>query len=59
MQIQSKTVLTARLILCCATTLVAVSQEVQPTAVIIENARIFDGTADRLSAPSNVLVVGT
>jgi imidazolonepropionase-like amidohydrolase len=28
------------------------------TAVLIENVRIFDGTSDRLSAPSNVLVVG-
>ncbi len=30
----------------------------QPTAVLIENVRIFNGTSDRLSAPSNVLVVG-
>jgi len=28
------------------------------TAVIIENVRIFNGTLDHLSAPSNVLVVG-
>lgn len=29
-----------------------------PDGVIFENVRIFDGTSDRLSAPSNVLVVG-
>jgi imidazolonepropionase-like amidohydrolase len=29
-----------------------------PTAVLIENVRIFDGTSEQLSAPSNVLVVG-
>jgi imidazolonepropionase-like amidohydrolase len=29
-----------------------------PNAVLIENVRIFDGKADKLSAPSNVLVVG-
>lgn len=30
----------------------------QANAVLIENVRIFDGKADKLSAPSNVLVVG-
>jgi imidazolonepropionase-like amidohydrolase len=30
----------------------------QPTAVLFENVRVFDGISDRLSAPSNVLVVG-
>jgi imidazolonepropionase-like amidohydrolase len=29
-----------------------------PSAVIFENVRIFDGLADKLSAPANVLVVG-
>ncbi len=29
-----------------------------PPAVLFENVRIFDGTSARLSAPSNVLVVG-
>ncbi|NMF82849.1 amidohydrolase family protein [Nodosilinea sp. P-1105] len=33
-------------------------QTSQPTAVLFENVRIFDGTAEQLSAPSNVLVVG-
>ncbi len=34
------------------------AQGAQQTAVVIENVRIFNGTSDRLSAPSNVLVVG-
>jgi len=34
------------------------TQASQPTAVLFENVRIFDGTAEQLSAPSNVLVVG-
>ena len=34
------------------------AQSPQPAALIFENVRIFDGTSDRLSAPSNVLVVG-
>lgn len=36
----------------------ASAQSSQPAALLIEDVRIFDGTADRLSAPSNVLVVG-
>jgi imidazolonepropionase-like amidohydrolase len=34
------------------------AQSPQATAVLIENVRIFNGTSERLSAPSNVLVVG-
>ena len=30
----------------------------QPTGVVFENVRIFDGSSDRLTEPSNVLVVG-
>ncbi|MBF2008340.1 MAG: amidohydrolase family protein [Chlorogloeopsis fritschii C42_A2020_084] len=30
----------------------------QPTSILFENVRIFDGTSEKLSAPSNVLVVG-
>ena len=30
----------------------------KPTAVLIENVSVFDGKSERLSAPSNVLVVG-
>ena len=58
MQLHLKDVLSALLILCCATTQVVHAQDRQPTGVVFENVRIFDGTSDRLSAPSNVLVVG-
>lgn len=34
------------------------AQDAQPAGVLFENVRIFDGVSDRLSAPSNVLVVG-
>ena len=44
--------------LLCAASTVAQAQNVQPAAVLFENVRIFDGTTDRLTAPSNVLVVG-
>ena len=50
--------LSALLILLCATVEATHSQSNQPAAVIFENVRIFNGTSDRLSAPSNVLVVG-
>jgi imidazolonepropionase-like amidohydrolase len=33
-------------------------QQAAPSGVLFENVRIFDGTATRLSVPSNVLVVG-
>jgi len=36
----------------------AASDANQPTAVLFENVRIFDGTAKKLSALANVLVVG-
>jgi imidazolonepropionase-like amidohydrolase len=39
-------------------TLPAAPAFAQPAAVLIENVRIYNGTADHLSAPSNVLVVG-
>jgi imidazolonepropionase-like amidohydrolase len=48
----------ALLILGCAATQAGYAQAPQPTSVIVENVRIFDGTSDRLSVPSNVLVVG-
>ncbi len=37
---------------------VASAQPQQATGVMFENVRIFDGTAKKLSAPANVLVVG-
>ncbi|RZT97639.1 metal-dependent hydrolase family protein [Rivibacter subsaxonicus] len=36
----------------------ASAQEQAPGAVLFENVRVFNGSGDRLSAPSNVLVVG-
>lgn len=30
----------------------------QPTGVVFENVRIFDRSSDRLTEPSNVLIVG-
>ena len=50
--------LRALLILITAALPVAQAQEARPPGVLIENVRIFNGTSDRLSAPSNVLVVG-
>ena len=38
--------------------LMAAPETTQPTGVLFENVRIFDGTAKKLSAPANVLVVG-
>jgi len=36
----------------------SIAQSPQPTGVLFENVRVFDGTSERLSTPSNVLVVG-
>jgi len=41
-----------------ATVAVAAEPAVPPTAVLIENVRIFDGQSPRLSERSNVLIVG-
>jgi imidazolonepropionase-like amidohydrolase len=57
-QRSSKRVTRVLLALACAAALAVHAQTPQPAAVIIENVRIFDETSDRLSAPSNVLVVG-
>jgi imidazolonepropionase-like amidohydrolase len=58
MQLHRKNLLTAILILGCVTEHAVHAQNSQVTGVIIEDVRIFDGRSDRLSAPSNVLVVG-
>lgn len=58
MRLTSRPVLGGSLVLGCALAQQVSAQAPQPTAVMIENVRIFDGTADPLSAPSNVLVVG-
>jgi len=41
-----------------ATVAVAAEPAVPPTAVLIENVRVFDGQSPRLSERSNVLIVG-
>ena len=58
MQLHRNNLLTAILILACATAQAIYAQDSQVAGVIIEDVRIFDGRSDRLSAPSNVLVVG-
>ena len=58
MQFSFKKVLTALLVLICITMQTALAKLPQPTSVIFENVRIFNGTSVQLSAPSNVLVVG-
>ena len=46
------------LVLGCCSASVALAQDRPPSGVLFENVRVYNGTADRLSAPSNVLVVG-
>ena len=58
MQLHRNVSLIALAALGCAVATVTRAQAPQPTGVIIENVRIFNGTSDRLSAPSNVLIVG-
>ena len=58
MQLHRNVSLIALLALGGAVTTATRAQAPQPTGVIIENVRIFNGTSDKLSAPSNVLVVG-
>ena len=57
MRIGSGGVLGVLLVVACAAP-AAHAQEASPAAVLFENVRVFDGTSERLSAPSNVLVVG-
>ncbi len=58
MQLHRKISFIALLAIGCVLGTPAWAQAPQPTGVIIENVRIFDGTSDRLSAPSTVLVIG-
>jgi len=58
MQLHRKISLVALLVIGCAVGTPTRAQAPQPTGVIFENVRIFNGTSDRLSTPSNVLVVG-
>ena len=58
MQLKCIPAFAALLILGAFTAPAADAQAPQPAGVIFENVRIFNGVSDRLSAPSNVLVVG-
>jgi len=50
--------LATSLVLGCVAAQIAEAQDSQPAGVLFENVRVFNGTGDRLSGPSNVLVVG-
>jgi imidazolonepropionase-like amidohydrolase len=52
----AKTLSIAVLLLAVGATPLAHAQTFAPSAVIFEDVRIFNGTSDRLSGPSNVLV---
>ncbi|TAH36365.1 MAG: amidohydrolase family protein [Planctomycetota bacterium] len=54
----SRRPLTSLLALGCLSVPLARAQGSQAAAVVFENVRIFDGTSDRLSPASNILVVG-
>ena len=49
---------TVFLVVGCVWASVTLAQDRPTGGVLFENVRIFDGTTDRLSGPSNVLVVG-
>lgn len=53
-----ESLLNAVLVIACLSVPVAVAQDRPSGGVLFENVRIFNGTAGRLSEPSNVLVVG-
>jgi imidazolonepropionase-like amidohydrolase len=55
MRVQSALAATALLLAVCAS---AQAQTPRTSAVLFENVRVFDGTSDRRSEVSNVLVVG-
>ena len=58
MKLHLKNLVFALLVLGSAMSPAAFAQGAASTGVIFENVRIFDGTVDRLSGPSNVLTVG-
>jgi hypothetical protein len=58
MQIHSKHVLFALVNLGSAVSPTTRALDAPPAGVVFENVRIFDGTSERLSGPSNVLAVG-
>ena len=58
MKLHVKNLVFALLVLGGAMSPAVFAQGAASTGVIFENVRIFDGTVDRLSGPSNVLTVG-
>ena len=58
MRLNLANVARALLVILCVAPPAIHAQAPQPTGVLFENVRIFNGTSDRLSAPSSVLVVG-
>lgn len=54
----SRVLITTMLALACSSEAMAQTAAAPATAVLIENVRIFDGRSAKLSAPSNVLVLG-
>jgi len=49
---------TALLVVTCFASVRLIAQDVQPTVVLFQNVRVFDGKSGVLSGPSNVLVRG-
>jgi imidazolonepropionase-like amidohydrolase len=58
MQAVTRILISAAVVTVGALALPVLAQGPTPTSVVFENVRIFDGTSDRLSGPSNVLVTG-
>jgi len=57
MQVPPMAVLSALVVAASVAAQTAPAPPKPPPGVVFENVRAFDGTSDRLSAPSNVLVV--
>ena len=53
-----KQLCTTLVVVTCFTSVRLIAQEVQPTVVVFQNVRVFDGKSGVLSGPSNVLVRG-
>ena len=58
MQLSALAMIGAAIFLIGGATPASRAQDAAPTGVLFENVRIFDGSSERLSGPSNVLVVG-
>src|SRR5499425_3226729 len=53
-----KQLCTTLMVVTCFTSVRLIAQDVQPTVVLFQNVRVFDGKSGVLSGPSNVLVRG-